>query len=181
MSFFSLFFLTIHCHFGLYKHKVFEKSYMSNIVEVKMILQFMYDIILFHKYVKMCIKHWVVYWRFFLYFDRKIMRLWLSPSIHKAMSYFLTHWGWHFQVHFLEWLILNFKTNFIEICSFGSNWQYGGIGADNGLALNRRQAIIWTNVDMLYWRIYASLGLNELTHWHIYHLSAHQYEKQNFL
>ena len=26
----------------------------------------------------------------------------------------------------------------------------------------RRQAIIWANVGMFYWRIYASLGLNEL-------------------
>ena len=27
----------------------------------------------------------------------------------------------------------------------------------------RRQAIIWTNDGIVYWRIYASLGLNELT------------------
>ena len=32
----------------------------------------------------------------------------------------------------------------------------------NGLALNRQQAIIWSNVGMLYWRIFASLSLNEL-------------------
>ena len=35
-------------------------------------------------------------------------------------------------------------------------------GSDNGLAPNRRQAIIWTNVGMLYWHIYVSLGLIEL-------------------
>ena len=34
---------------------------------------------------------------------------------------------------------------------------------DNGLAPNRRQAIIWTNDDPVQRRIYASLGLNELT------------------
>ena len=34
---------------------------------------------------------------------------------------------------------------------------------DNGLAANRRQAIIWTNDDPVQRRIYASLGLNELT------------------
>ena len=44
----------------------------------------------------------------------------------------------------------------------GSNLQNGGIGSDNGLAPNRRQAIIWINVGMFYWRIDASLGLNEL-------------------
>ena len=68
-------------------------------------------------------------------------------------------------MHFLQWKLLNFKSNFNEIhvvYSLGSNWQYDSIGSDNGLAPNRRQAIIWTNVGMLYWRIYASLGLNEL-------------------
>ena len=69
----------------------------------------------------------------------------------------------HFQVQFLEWKLLNFKSNFTEICSLGSNWQYGTIGSDNGLAPNRQQVIIWANVGMLYWCIYASLGLNELS------------------
>ena len=32
------------------------------------------------------------------------------------------------------------------------------IGLDNGLAPNRRQAIIWTNAGLIYWRIYAALG-----------------------
>ena len=36
------------------------------------------------------------------------------------------------------------------------------MGSDNGLAPTRRQAIIWTNGGLVYWRIYASLGLNEL-------------------
>ena len=36
------------------------------------------------------------------------------------------------------------------------------IGSDNGLAPIIRQAIIWTNDGIVYWRIYASLGLNEL-------------------
>ena len=36
------------------------------------------------------------------------------------------------------------------------------IGSDNGLAPSRWQAIIWTNDGIVYWRIYASLGLNEL-------------------
>ena len=36
------------------------------------------------------------------------------------------------------------------------------IGSDNGLALNRRHAIISTNDDPVQWRIYTSLGLNEL-------------------
>ena len=33
---------------------------------------------------------------------------------------------------------------------------------DNGLAPNRRQAIIWTNGDLIHWRIYAALVEEEL-------------------
>ena len=36
------------------------------------------------------------------------------------------------------------------------------IGSDNGLVPSRWHAIIWTNDGIVYWRIYASLGLNEL-------------------
>ena len=32
---------------------------------------------------------------------------------------------------------------------------------DNGLAPNRRRAIIWTNADPIHWRIYATLGGDE--------------------
>ena len=48
------------------------------------------------------------------------------------------------------------------MCSLGSNWQYGRIGSDNGLAPTRRQAIIWTNGVLGSRRIYVALGLNEL-------------------
>ena len=57
----------------------------------------------------------------------------------------------------------NFKWHFIELCYLGSNWQYVIIGLDNGLAPNRRQAIIWTNDGLVNWCIYVSLGLNELS------------------
>ena len=40
--------------------------------------------------------------------------------------------------------------------------KYSRIGSDNGLAPARQQTIIWTNNVLVYWRIYASLGLNEL-------------------
>ena len=33
---------------------------------------------------------------------------------------------------------------------------------DNGLVPNRRQAIIWTNTDLIHWHIYAALGGDEL-------------------
>ena len=37
------------------------------------------------------------------------------------------------------------------------------IGSGNGLAPDRRQAIIWTNVDQVHWRTYAALGVYGLT------------------
>ena len=69
----------------------------------------------------------------------------------------------HFQVHFLQRKLLKFEYNFTELCSGGTNCQHGSICSDNGLPPNSLQAIIWTKVGMLYWRIYASLGHNELT------------------
>ena len=44
--------------------------------------------------------------------------------------------------------------------SLEPNWQYVIIVPDDGLVLNRQQAIIWTNDDLVYWRIYASLNFN---------------------
>ena len=69
----------------------------------------------------------------------------------------------HFHVNFLEWKLLNFRYNFIEICSLGSNWQYYSIGSVNGLVPNRWQAIIWSNGGMFSWCIHVSLSLNELS------------------
>ena len=83
----------------------------------------------------------------------------------------LTHWGLDkmaaisqttFQMHFLEWKCLNFNWNFTEVCSQGSNWQFSSIGSDNGLAPNRRQAVIWTNVVQGCRRIDVVLSLSEL-------------------
>ena len=51
---------------------------------------------------------------------------------------------------------------FIEICSPWSDWQYIIIDSDNYLAPNRRQAINWTKDGIIYWRVYASVGLIDL-------------------
>ena len=37
-----------------------------------------------------------------------------------------------------------------------------------GVAPNRRQAIIWTNADLIHWHIYAALGWDELICYHGY-------------
>ena len=52
---------------------------------------------------------------------------------------------------------------FAEVCSLESNWQTNSTGLYIGLAPNRRQAIIWTNVRPILWRIYAALVGDELT------------------
>ena len=48
------------------------------------------------------------------------------------------------------------------MCSIGSDWQYVIIGSDNDMETNRRQAIVWTNDDLVFWRMYASRGFNGL-------------------
>ena len=55
--------------------------------------------------------------------------------------------GRHFADDIFRWIFMNENfciliKNLIEFCSYESNWQYLSIGWDNGLALNRRQAII---------------------------------------
>ena len=63
-------------------------------------------------------------------------------------------------------MLLNFDSKFIDICSYGSNWQWINIGLD-GLVPIRRQAIIWTNNGLSLWRIYASLAVDVLI-WYLY-------------
>ena len=51
-----------------------------------------------------------------------------------------------------------FDSNFTKVCSYGSNLPQFRIGSGNCLAANKRQAIIWTNADPVYWHIYVALG-----------------------
>ena len=64
----------------------------------------------------------------------------------------------YFHLHFCQWKVLYFDYNFTAVCSSGSKWQWPSTGLDNGLASNRRQAIIWTNADAIHWHIHAALG-----------------------
>ena len=43
-------------------------------------------------------------------------------------------------------------------------WIKSSIGSDNGLTPNRQQTIVWTNYSIVYWHIYASLNIDELTY-----------------
>ena len=69
------------------------------------------------------------------------------------------HFRQSFQMYFLQWKLLYIHQNFIEICSLGTK---SSIRSDNGLVPSRRQAIIRTNDGLVWWCIYASLGLNDL-------------------
>ena len=66
-------------------------------------------------------------------------------------------------MNFIVWKYYNFDYNFTEISTHVSNWQNTSIGSDNGLVPNMRQAIIGTNGGLCCRRMYASVGLNELT------------------
>ena len=66
------------------------------------------------------------------------------------------------QMQFLERKVLYLDYNFIEGCSWEYTWQQGSIGWGCGLAPNRRQAITWTNVKPVHWRMYAALRGDKL-------------------
>ena len=65
-------------------------------------------------------------------------------------------------MYFRERKLSYFHLNLTEICSQGSNSWYVSVGSDNGLAPHSHQAVILTNDDLVNWRIYASLSLDEL-------------------
>ena len=66
-------------------------------------------------------------------------------------------WQMTFSNAFLWMKMIEFKFH------WWSNWQYPSTGWYNGLVMNRRQAIICTNADLILWRIYAALGEDLLT------------------
>ena len=59
-------------------------------------------------------------------------------------------------------LMYLFRLNVTEIYYQWSSQQYFSIRSENGLAPTRRQAIIWTNVDRIHWRIDVAQGGDEL-------------------
>ena len=61
-------------------------------------------------------------------------------------------------MHFREWKVLYYDQIFTEVCSHESNKQQSSVGLNNGLAPNRRLAIIWTNAGPIQWSICVALG-----------------------
>ena len=68
----------------------------------------------------------------------------------------------HSQTSMVQWRwISNFILHFTGHVIIYSCWDLSH--QHNGLTLNRWQAIIWTYDGLVYWCIYVSLGLNELS------------------
>ena len=77
-----------------------------------------------------------------------------------------THWGRDKMAVILQTTFSN-AFSWMQMYEFRLRFHWSlfltaSIGSDNGLAPTRRQAIIWTNYGIVCWRIYTSLGLNEL-------------------
>ena len=76
-----------------------------------------------------------------------------------------TRWppfSWHYQTHFFNesvWILTKISLKFVPM---GPIYNIPALVLIMALAPTRRQAIIWTNDGLVYWRIYAPLGLNEL-------------------
>ena len=67
----------------------------------------------------------------------------------------------HFQMHFFNenvWILIKISLKFVPKGPINNIPTSVQVRA----APNRRQAIIWTNDDLIYWHIYASLGFEEL-------------------
>ena len=78
----------------------------------------------------------------------------IHPNLAKSEVAILTHWGrdkmdaishMTYSSAFSWMKMLEFRLNFHWSLFPGASWQYSSIGSDNGLAPNRRQAIIWAN------------------------------------
>ena len=56
-------------------------------------------------------------------------------------------------------ILITISLKFVHNCSIDNK---PSIALDNGLAPNRRQAIIWPDTDLIHWHIYAAPGGDQL-------------------
>ena len=93
-----------------------------------------------------------------------MIRTWLVNSFNTLRQ---KQHGRHFAQDFsyaFPWMkIVVFWLKFHWSLYQGTNSQLTSINSDNDMMPNRRQAIIWNNDGIIYWRIYASLGFNEFS------------------
>ena len=64
------------------------------------------------------------------------------------------------------WIAIKISLKFVPLGPIDNNMNKPSlVHIMNGLALIKQQAIISTNDDLVYWQIFASLGLSDLIHW----------------
>ena len=94
----------------------------------------------------------------------------------------LTHWGRHkmadisqmvFSNAFSRMKMLKFRLRFHWNMLPRAQLKYISSGSDDASVPVRWQAIIWTNDCLVLWRIYSSLGFNELTATKVQRLLTH--------
>ena len=88
-------------------------------------------------------------------YDHMLTSLWLHIYYIETKTKWSAFCSRHFQMNFRSSKSSYFDSNFTETCSQGFIKQQDNIDSDNGLAPNRRQAIIWINDGISNWRIYA--------------------------
>ena len=73
------------------------------------------------------------------------------PLAHKDLNKMATILQMTFSMYFLQWNLSWFVWNCSVPggCTIGSEWV--SVGSCNGLAPSRRQAITWTNDDLVHW------------------------------
>ena len=71
------------------------------------------------------------------------------------------------QINVVEWKLLYLDANFTEVCCCRFSWWYVIIGSDNGLVLNRHQAITWTTDEQVLQHHMVSLGHTEFTPYYL--------------
>ena len=96
------------------------------------------------------------------------MSLWKCLFVPLSKILFPTFYRRHFQINFvcMEIVIFLLKFHWNLFPRFQLTIRKHELGSDNnGLALNRWEAINWTNDAFIYICAYSSLDIDELTHW----------------
>ena len=78
---------------------------------------------------------------------------WQKPQLDRKSSYAVLQTTFSYSFSTIKIVVFSFNIPLVYLTSISSR---------NDLALNRRQAIIWTIYGQVYWRRYASLGHSEL-------------------
>ena len=128
-----------------WKYNFYTRKLISNVWKMAVILSQRQHVKL--KYVSW-LTHSILHFTLCVFLP--FLWLYMHSQHIEAETKWLSFCKQHFQVNFLVWKLLNIHSIFIEISSPGCDYPYANIDSDNGLAPNRRQAIIWTYYGLVY-------------------------------